>query len=75
MNHLDPILGDDRPARLRYLPSDYEVLSPGRYVVCAVTGERIALDRLRYWNAERQEAYRDGDVATRRNEEIRGAGA
>jgi len=31
----------------------------GSYVICAVTQERIPLDRLRYWSAERQEAYKD----------------
>ena len=33
-----------REARIRYLDGDYQVLSPGAFVRCAVTGEPIALD-------------------------------
>ena len=46
-------------AQLDYKSSDFEMILPGSYVICAVTGERISLDRLRYWSAERQEAYVD----------------
>ncbi|MEX1147544.1 MAG: DUF2093 domain-containing protein [Sphingomonadales bacterium] len=62
-----PFTGGDQPAVLRYLSSgDYDVMVPGRFVVCAVTGERIPITHLRYWNADLQEAYRDGEAATRR---------
>ena len=33
------------------------MLKAGRYVVCAVTGQKIPLEQLRYWSAELQEAY------------------
>lgn len=49
----------DRPARLHYLANGFRVLSPGDHVVCAVTGRRIPLEDLKYWSAERQEAYAD----------------
>ncbi|MGE7206034.1 DUF2093 domain-containing protein [Sphingomonas sp. NPDC019816] len=49
----------DRPARLHYLANGFRVLSPGDHVVCAVTERRIALEDLKYWSAERQEAYVD----------------
>lgn len=71
MNRSMDSLLEGRQAKLRYLPSDFEVLSPGNYVTCAVTGDRIPLDQLRYWNAELQEAYRDCEIATRRYEELR----
>jgi hypothetical protein len=35
-------------------------------VLCAVTGEPIALEELRYWSADRQEAYASPEIATRR---------
>lgn len=44
-------------ARIRYLDGDFLVLSPGSHVTCAITGEAIALDELRYWNVARQEPY------------------
>jgi len=56
----------DRPAKLAYGPNGFRVLSPGNHVACAVTGERIALEALRYWSAERQEAYASAEIATRR---------
>lgn len=46
-------------ARVRYNTPDFSVLSPGTHVLCAVTGERIELEELRYWSVERQEAYID----------------
>lgn len=46
-----------RLARIHYLPGTYRVLVPGDHVVCAVTHQPIPLSELRYWSAERQEAY------------------
>ena len=51
--------GSDREARLLYGPAIFEQLSPGRYVVCAVTGRRIDIEDLRYWSVARQEPYGD----------------
>lgn len=58
--------GSDKAAKLYYGPASFRVLKPGRYVLCAVTGEAIELDELRYWSAERQEAYASCEIATRR---------
>ena len=46
-------------AQLQYLDGDFRVVSPGTYVTCAITGERIPLDELRYWSVARQEPYAD----------------
>lgn len=54
----------DRPARLHYMANGFRVLSPGDHVLCAVTGERIPLEELRYWSVARQEAYASPEVAT-----------
>jgi hypothetical protein len=56
----------DRPATLRYGPNGFRVLSPGDHVLCAVTLEKIPLEVLRYWSAERQEPYASAEIATRR---------
>lgn len=56
----------DRPAVLRYEPNGFRVISPGRHVTCAVTGDAISLESLRYWSVVRQEAYSSPDHATRR---------
>ncbi|MFA5970655.1 MAG: DUF2093 domain-containing protein [Sphingomonas sp.] len=55
----------DRPARLHYMANSFRVLAPGGHVVCAVSGEAIALEELRYWSVERQEAYASPEIATR----------
>ena len=56
----------DSVAKLQYGPSDFRVLKAGSHVLCAVTGEAIPLDELRYWSARLQEAYVSPEVATRR---------
>ncbi len=43
---------DTGQARLRYLDGDFEVLQPGSHVVCAVSGQQIPLDALRYWSVD-----------------------
>ena len=63
-----------RLARLRYLPGSFEVLAPGDYVACAVSGKRVPLASLRYWSSELQEAYGSADIAVRRYGEMRAKG-
>lgn len=54
-----------RAARLRYLDNNFRMLTPGDHVICAVSGEAIPLDRLRYWSVARQEPYATAEIATR----------
>ena len=44
-------------ARIKYLPNNFEVIEEGDHVICAVSGKKIYLDKLTYWNVELQEAY------------------
>ena len=44
-------------AKIKYLPNNFEVIQDGDHVVCAVSGKKISLDNLNYWNVEEQEAY------------------
>jgi hypothetical protein len=57
MNALDRDIGKSDLAELHYGDGEYAVLRAGRYVLCAVTGAKIPLDALRYWNPETQEAF------------------
>lgn len=50
-------------AKLRYLDGDFQVISPGTFVRCAVTGRSIPLGELRYWSVDHQEAYADAAAA------------
>ena len=44
-------------AEIEFLDGEIRVLRPGAFVRCAVTGAPIALEDLRYWNVDLQEAY------------------
>ncbi|MGI2035074.1 DUF2093 domain-containing protein [Rhizobium panacihumi] len=48
-----------REAKLRYLDGDYQIVTSGSFVICAMTGANIPLDELRYWSVARQEPYAD----------------
>lgn len=49
--------GGGGEAVVEYRDSNIRVVKPGRFVRCAVTGESIPLEQLKYWSVERQEAY------------------
>ena len=57
-------------AKLRYEPNAFEVLEKGNYVICAVSGKKISLDKLTYWNVELQEPYFSYKEAFIKNESI-----
>lgn len=57
MNRFD--MGGAREAKVKYLDGDFQIVTNGAYVVCAITGKHIPLDELRYWSVARQEAYAD----------------
>ena len=44
-------------AKLKYLPNNFEVIEEGDYVICAISGKKIPLGSLYYWNVDEQEAY------------------
>ncbi|PEQ12185.1 hypothetical protein B2G71_13705 [Novosphingobium sp. PC22D] len=56
----------DRAAKLSYGPNGFRILATGNHVACAVTGEPIPLEALRYWSVERQEPYASAEIATKR---------
>ncbi|MEO1066156.1 MAG: DUF2093 domain-containing protein [Pseudomonadota bacterium] len=58
-------------ARIRYDHADFQVLSSGSFVRCAVTGQAIAIEDLKYWSVERQEPYADVATSLKRHLEKR----
>ena len=44
-------------AKLKYSPNNYSVIEEGDYVVCAVSGKKIFLENLTYWDVQDQEPY------------------
>jgi len=57
------LMSTNRPAKLHYMANGFRVLVPGDHVVCAVTGERVPIEALRYWSVARQEAYASAAAA------------
>ncbi len=47
----------DKIARLKYLNNSFEIIENGSYVLCAVSGKKIPLENLNYWNVDLQEPY------------------
>ena len=44
-------------AKLKYLPNNFTIIEKGNYVICAISGKKIFLENLNYWNVEDQEPY------------------
>tara|TARA_B100001057_G_scaffold202196_1_gene203022 strand:+ start:5805 stop:6011 length:207 start_codon:yes stop_codon:yes gene_type:complete len=44
-------------AKIKYLPNNFEVIQEGDHVICAISGKKIPLEKLTYWNVNKQEAY------------------
>ncbi|WP_085808991.1 DUF2093 domain-containing protein [Sphingomonas sp. TZW2008] len=53
----------DRPARLHYMANGFRVLTPGDHVTCAISGARIAIEDLRYWDVASQRAFASATLA------------
>ena len=44
-------------ATIKYLPNNFKIIEDGDHVICAISGKKIYLDKLTYWNVELKEAY------------------
>ncbi len=53
-------------AVVEYLDSNLRLVKPGAFVRCAITGEPIPLDQLKYWSVEHQEAYSSPEAVLKR---------
>ena len=58
-------------AKLKFQANTFEVIEKGDHVVCAVSGKKIPLNELTYWNVELQEAYYSPKEAKIRFEQIK----
>jgi hypothetical protein len=73
MNRFERNLGFKGEAKLRYLDGEIQVMTPGDFVRCAVTGKAIPLEELRYWSVELQEPYADAATSLKRYRETQTA--
>ena len=44
-------------AKLKFLPNNFEIIENGDHVECAISGKKINIQDLNYWNVELQEPY------------------
>ena len=44
-------------AKIKYQPNNFDIIEEGDHVICAVSGKKISLQNLNYWNVDEQEAY------------------
>ena len=57
-------------AKIKYLPNNFQIIENGSHVVCAVSGKKIKIENLTYWNVELQEPYFSYKEAYKKREEI-----
>ena len=56
-------------AKIKYLPNNFQIVEDGDHVICAISGKKISLNQLNYWNVELQEAYYSYVEASMKREE------
>ena len=44
-------------AKIEYFPNNFKIIEDGDHVLCAISGKKILLENLNYWNVDAQEAY------------------
>ena len=59
-----------KEAKLKFKPGNFEIINSGDYVLCKVSGKKIDLSELKYWNVELQEAYFSYIEATERFKQL-----
>jgi len=58
-------------AKIKYLPNKFQIIEPGDYVECAVSGKKINLENLTYWNVDLQEPYFSYKEACEKRENLK----
>ena len=46
-----------KEAKLKYKSGSFDIVEHGDHVICAISGKKILLENLKYWNVKLQEAY------------------
>jgi hypothetical protein len=56
-------------AKIKYLPNNFRIVDDGDHVICAISGKKISLEELTYWDVESQEAYYSYVESSKKREE------
>jgi len=57
-------------AKIKYQPNNFKVIQDGDHVMCAISGKKISIESLNYWNVELQEAYFSYIEASHKREKL-----
>ena len=60
-----------KKAKLIFKHNSFEIVEEGDYVLCGISGKRILLKDLNYWNVDLQEAYYSSKEADLRYKKIK----
>jgi hypothetical protein len=71
MNKIEKHFPPASEAEVKYFHGEFKIVRSGTFVRCAVTKQPIALDDLKYWNVDEQEAYSSIDIVLKRLREIK----
>jgi hypothetical protein len=67
LNRYDRSAPMNGEAEVKFLDGDFRVVRPGAYVRCAITGQAIPLEELKYWSVDLQEAYATSEAVLERH--------
>ena len=62
---------ENKLAKLKYLPNNFQIIENGDHVICAISGKKIFLENLTYWNVEEQEPYYSYKEASIKKEKLK----
>lgn len=54
-----------KAAKLHYMANNFRLLSPGDHIICAMSGEKVRLEDLRYWSVAKQEGYASAELSVK----------
>tara|TARA_B100000945_G_scaffold277821_1_gene243253 strand:+ start:292 stop:483 length:192 start_codon:yes stop_codon:yes gene_type:complete len=60
-----------KKAKLEYKQNSFNIIEEGDFVICAISGKEIPINKLCYWNVELQEAYFSAIEAKEGNKKIK----
>ena len=61
----------EKKAKLIYKHNSFDIIEEGDYVLCAISGKKIMLKNLNYWNVDLQEAYYSAKEADDRFKDLK----
>ena len=60
-----------KKAKLLFKHNHFEIVEEGNFILCAISGKEIELEKLNYWNVDLQEAYFSPIEANKRYNQLK----